>query len=248
LTFSESEGVRYLHFGTPWIQGAMRIKHPHRLVLEYTQDMMAWLMLLAAPKRLLQLGLGAGSCARFLSHYLPAIKQTVVELHQEVILANAIMFGTKSDASLSIIHDDASRFMASSKDSYWPVILADLYDADARGPTCDNTSFYQNCYRSLTAPGLMVLNLFGSHASWKPNYRAISKAFGTEPLVLNPSEAGNVVVIASKGPSMHWPPNEQKTDCDRYLRQRAVLLKTALELPTARWIKPVAEYLCRPQV
>ncbi|NCX01529.1 MAG: hypothetical protein EBV72_01480 [Betaproteobacteria bacterium] len=49
LTFSESEGVRYLHFGTPWIQGAMRIKHPHRLVLEYTQDMMAWLMLLAAP-------------------------------------------------------------------------------------------------------------------------------------------------------------------------------------------------------
>ncbi|MBM3370222.1 MAG: spermidine synthase [Betaproteobacteria bacterium] len=248
MTFSESEGVRYLHFGTPWIQGAMRIKYPHRLVLDYTQDMMAWLILLAAPKRLLQLGLGAGSCARFLLHHLPDTKQTVVELHQEVILANAIMFGTKSDASLSIIHDDANRFMASAKDSYWPVILADLYDADARGPACDGAKFYQNCYRSLAAPGLMVLNLFGSHASWKPNYRAISEAFGTEPLVLNPGEAGNVVVIASKGPTMHWPTSEQKADCERYLRRRAGLLKTALKLPTARWIKPIAEYLHRPRV
>ncbi|MEY2796696.1 MAG: hypothetical protein RLZZ119_177, partial [Pseudomonadota bacterium] len=34
------------------------MKQPHQLVLDYTQDMMAWLMLLEAPDRLLQLGLG----------------------------------------------------------------------------------------------------------------------------------------------------------------------------------------------
>ncbi|NCW98692.1 MAG: hypothetical protein EBW71_06870, partial [Betaproteobacteria bacterium] len=68
LHFSEDQGVRYLHFGTPWIQGAMRIRVPHRLVLDYTQDMMAWLMLMSVPDRVLHLGLGAGACVRFFGH------------------------------------------------------------------------------------------------------------------------------------------------------------------------------------
>ena len=37
-TLSESEGIRYLHFGTEWIQGAMRIRKPAELVLAYTQQ------------------------------------------------------------------------------------------------------------------------------------------------------------------------------------------------------------------
>ncbi len=28
VTLSEQEGVRYLHFGTEWIQGAMRLRWP----------------------------------------------------------------------------------------------------------------------------------------------------------------------------------------------------------------------------
>ena len=27
-TISEADGVRYLHLGTPWVQGAMRIRKP----------------------------------------------------------------------------------------------------------------------------------------------------------------------------------------------------------------------------
>ena len=40
-TLSEFEGVRYLHLGTPWVQGAMRIRKPRQLELEYVQRMMA---------------------------------------------------------------------------------------------------------------------------------------------------------------------------------------------------------------
>jgi len=44
VTISEARGVRYLHLGTPWIQGAMKIDDPLVLNLEYVQRMMAWLL------------------------------------------------------------------------------------------------------------------------------------------------------------------------------------------------------------
>ena len=44
-TISESDGVRYLHLGTPWVQGAMRIRKPLGLELEYIQRMMAWMLM-----------------------------------------------------------------------------------------------------------------------------------------------------------------------------------------------------------
>ena len=46
VTFSEEGGVRTLHFGTHWVQGAMRIKKPDQIELEYAQQMMAGLLFL----------------------------------------------------------------------------------------------------------------------------------------------------------------------------------------------------------
>ena len=41
IEVSEEGGVRYLHFGSDWVQGAMRIQRPNALELPYTRDMMA---------------------------------------------------------------------------------------------------------------------------------------------------------------------------------------------------------------
>ncbi len=46
VTFSEIGGVRYLHFGTDLIQGAMRIRDPDEIYLGYNQQMMARLLFL----------------------------------------------------------------------------------------------------------------------------------------------------------------------------------------------------------
>jgi spermidine synthase len=45
IDISEESGVRYLHFGSDWVQGAMRIRKPDALELEYTREMMAGLLL-----------------------------------------------------------------------------------------------------------------------------------------------------------------------------------------------------------
>ena len=68
---SEHDGVRYLHLGTPWVQGAMRIARPEHVELEYVQRMLAVLLWLPTEdlddpdQRAVQLGLGAGALSRF---------------------------------------------------------------------------------------------------------------------------------------------------------------------------------------
>ena len=90
IEISEEGGVRYLHFGSRWIQGAMRIARPYALELEYTRDMMVPLLLRRGagwPRSVLQIGLGAASLTRFLHRYRPRAAQTIVEIEPRVIAA-----------------------------------------------------------------------------------------------------------------------------------------------------------------
>src|SRR5947209_18084876 len=86
IDVSEEHGVRYLHFGSSWIQGAMRVARPWALELEYTREMM---MPLAArddrawPASVLQIGLGAASVTKFLYRYRPKASITALEIIPE---------------------------------------------------------------------------------------------------------------------------------------------------------------------
>src|SRR5574343_50353 len=86
IDISEESGVRYLHFGSDWVQGAMRIRKPDALELSYTREMMAGLLLRDAPwpARVLLIGLGAGSLAKFVHRHVPQAQVTVVEILPEV--------------------------------------------------------------------------------------------------------------------------------------------------------------------
>ena len=69
IQVSEEKGVRYLHFGSRWVQGAMRIGRPWALELEYTRLMMMPLVVHHGrdwPASVLQIGLGSASFTRFL--------------------------------------------------------------------------------------------------------------------------------------------------------------------------------------
>ena len=87
IEVSEERGVRYLHFGSHWIQGAMRVARPWALELEYTREMMLPLAVRddpAWPATVLQIGLGAASVTKFLYRYRPKASIMVVEIMPEV--------------------------------------------------------------------------------------------------------------------------------------------------------------------
>ena len=199
ITLSESDGVRYLHFGTEWVQGAMRMARPFALELEYQQQMMAAGLLLPEPRRVVLLGLGAGALAKFCWRSCDTAQITVVELSPSVVdVARRWFRLPPDDERLAVVVEDARAFVeqpAQRDGADW--LLVDLYDSAARGPVYDDAAFYAACRTCLRPPGVAAFNLFGRR--FGPSFEAITAAFGTHVVVLPRTAAGNRIVLAYRG-------------------------------------------------
>ncbi len=234
ISFSEQAGIRYLHFGSRWVQGAMRIARPDALALAYIRDMMAWLMLLDPPREILQLGLGAASLTRFCHRRMPESRITVVEIDPDVVAVARRWFGLPApDSRLRIHVGDAGRFVAKpALAGRFGVIQVDLYDAAAAGPVRDSARFYADCHRLLAEPGVLVVNLFGRHASFQRSRQRVAARFG-QSAVIDPLEAGNLILFGFKGPPIRTS--------RRLLIQRGRDIRSRYGLATTRWAQAFGE-------
>lgn len=230
VTISEHDGVRYLHFGSEWVQGAMRIARPFALELEYQQQMMAPLLFVPEPRRVVQLGLGAAALAKACWRALPGAEILAVEISPEVAAAARQWFKLPASDRLTVTVDDAESFVAHPRRraiADW--LQVDLYDAEARGPVCDDPTFYRNCRKLLARPGVAAFNLFGR--SFEPSFGRIARAFDDRAIVLPEAEAGNRIVLAFTGATLRLPFAE--------LYRRAGDIEQAHRLPARRWVSGI---------
>jgi spermidine synthase len=235
VTFSEEGGVRYLHFGTEWVQGAMRLSKPDHIELEYAQQMMAWLLFLETPKRIVQLGLGTGSLTKFAHRFLKRAQVEAVELNPAVVIAARTMFSLPADdARLTVRETDAWEFV-NDRANHGTVgaLQIDLYDATARGPVLDSVAFYRAARACLTQAGVVTVNLFGDHPSFVRNMKRLNEAFDGRVVALPEVHDGNRIAIAFSGPAIDVP--------FKQLLERAKLLETQLPLPARKWVKGLQE-------
>ena len=238
-TISEERGVRYLHLETPWIQGAMRIRQPTKLELEYIQRMMVW-TLLRDPEhwddtRCLQLGLGAAAITKF-CHSVLRLPTTAVELNPAVIHICRTWFHLpEDDDRLRVLHADAARYVDDDQQvASADALCVDLYDHEAASPVLDDEDFYRACWRVLDDGGVMTVNLFGREASFDRSAERIPAAFGAERMaMLKPTSDGNTIVLAWKG--FDLPDRE-------VLAQRAETLQTKWDLPARKWLKLLSTF------
>ncbi|SAL50673.1 spermidine synthase-like protein [Caballeronia turbans] len=236
VTFSEEGGVRYLHFGTEWVQGAMRLKKPDHIELEYAQQMMAWLLFVGTPERIVQLGLGAAALTKFCYRFLKPANVEAVELNPAVVIAARAMFELPyDDARLTVTERDAWEFV-NDRGNHGTIgaLQIDLYDATARGPVLDSVSFYRACRACLTPEaGVVTINLFGDHPSFVRNMRHLNEAFDHRVIALPEVHDGNRVAIAFAGPAL-----DVSFDA---LDARAKLIEAQLGLPARKWVKGLAQ-------
>ncbi|WP_296659804.1 spermidine synthase [Paraburkholderia sp.] len=235
VTFSEEGGVRYLHFGTEWVQGAMRLRKPHHIELEYAQQMMAWLLFLATPARIVQLGLGAAALTKFAHHFLRPAKVEAIELNPAVVVAARTMFELPSDdARLTVRELDAWDFV-NDRANHGTIgaMQIDVYDATARGPVLDSVAFYRAVRLCLTNAGIATINLFGDHPSFVRNMKRLNEAFEGRVIALPEVHEGNRVALAFSGPALEVT--------YAALEKRARVLETTLGLPAHAWVKAVRE-------
>ena len=231
VTLSEEDGVRYLHFGTEWIQGGMRIARPWQLELEYQRQMMSVALFLPEPDHILQLGLGAAALTKFCYRNLPAAEVTAVELSAEVIDAARQWFGLpEDDARLDVVQEEAREYLGNLRAAGradW--LQVDLYDSAARGPVHDDVDFYRLCRRALRLPGIASFNLFGGR--FEPSFRAICSAFDDRVLAGPEVDEGNRIVLAFTGPRIDAPL--------AVLNERAASLESAWRLPFRGWLAQI---------
>jgi spermidine synthase len=202
IEVSEERGVRYLHFGSDLVQGAMRIARPWSLELEYTREMMMPLLLRAArgwPASVLQVGLGSASTTKFLYRNRPRAKITVLEIVPEVVAAARQFFKLPDDpARLRVEICDGHDYMA-TRSRQFDLILVDGFDGEGRAGMLDTMPFYLNGRERLSERGMMAINLIDRGMSVGASIRRIREAFDDRVLVLPMPAAGNTVALAAKG-------------------------------------------------
>ncbi len=238
-TISEFDGVRYLHLGTDWVQGAMRMRSPRKLELEYIQRMMAWLLWRPSDAlgqgHAVQLGLGAGALTRF-SHQVLRWRTTAVEINPSVIAANQLWFHLPADdALLQVLQADAAHWVqADAHLQTVDALCVDLYDHEAAAPVLDDEAFYRACRGVLAPGGLMAVNLFGRDSSFARSAARVAAAFGADQVwQLAPTAEGNTVLVAGRGVVV--PDRETLT-------ARADVIEARFGLKARKWLRMVRPY------
>lgn len=226
IEISEERGVRYLHFGSAWVQGAMRIARPWALELEYTRQMMMPLALRDDPRwpeSVLQIGLGAASVTRFLHRHRLGARITVIEILPEVVSAARQFFKLPDDPRVFVEIGEGHDYLAGSERRY-DLIVVDAFDDKGRSGMIDSVPFYMNCRDRLRRNGVASFNFLARSRGAAPAIARIREAFGERTWVLPQTEAGNIVVLGGVA-----PPERQRLD---ELRAAALRLKeqTGLDL------------------
>lgn len=234
-TFSEDEGVRYLHLGTPLVQGAMRLNNPDVIELEYVQKMMSWMLFHDSPEHLVQLGLGCGTLAKFNHLHFPQSRVTAVELNSAVIEIGRTHFRLpQNSAHFHVEHMDAYDFILDTNNHGTVDILQiDLYDEIADGPVFDSPEFYQASAACLTENGIMTTNLFGNHHCHEKNLDAMQEAFDAV-VWFPPVDGENMIALAFK--------NSPVIDFST-LSQRASQIRRQTGLFAKQWVIELKEWM-----
>ncbi len=225
---SEKFGVRSLHIGSDTIQSSMRIARPYDLEIGYTRAMMAFMLFMRDPRKVMMIGLGGGSLAKFVHRRLPNASTTVVELDPRVVAVARQYFRLpEEDPRLRIIIGDGATYLETVK-SKSNVIIVDGYGAEAQAPALSTPAFYRSCHAALSRYGILVVNLWGGGKDYNDCVRRINVAFERKVLSLPAGKLGNIAVLAFK----HAPGRPQLDN----LRNAAQQLETELGLEFSRFL------------
>ena len=223
VAVSEAGGVRFLHIGGDAIQSAMRLSAPDRLELHYTRAMMAFLLVHPQPRRVLMVGLGGGSMARFLHQACPRAGVLALEVSPDVVAAARRHFEFPEDGPrLSVVLQDGAAWVPAHPASADVILLDAFVDGDQVPDLCTE-SFYAAARAALTEPGVLVQNFMADDSRLDRHVARMEAAFGGKATLLQAADRVNMIAMVFRGgpARVSW----------KELRKRADLLSARHDLP-----------------
>lgn len=160
----ELGNIRSLLANWAFVQSAMSIDDPDRLILDYTRRMMGFLLFNPAPETIEIIGLGGGSLAKYCHRYLPDTSIVAVEIDPEVIAVREQFFMPPESDRFEIVCDDGAAFVRRDA-GHCDILLVDGFDKDGQPAQLCSSEFYRDCHARLNSGGILVVNLCDDH--WK---------------------------------------------------------------------------------
>ena len=103
--------LRFLQFDLERVQSLMRRDDPDALCLRYTRKMMTFLLFNPQPRRILIVGLGGGSLAKFCYRCLPSATITAVEIDPDVMALREEFRVRPDDARFRVLQCDGVEYI-----------------------------------------------------------------------------------------------------------------------------------------
>lgn len=188
-----------LYFSIQDVQSKMHILRPDELQFEYTRLMMGFLLLITRPRKLLMIGLGGGSLAKFCYRHLSDVHITVVEINPHVIALRKDFAVPDDDEKFTIIQTDAAKYVQTT-DAQFDVVLADGFDVTGLPEALSTGQFYEDCRNVLSPAGVFVANLHRCSKLFDVYSDRMEAAFDLPPFLVNDPSATNCIAFAGKHP------------------------------------------------
>jgi len=158
----ELGNIRSLLANWAFVQSAMSIDDPDRLMLDYTRRMMGFLLFNPSPRVIEIIGLGGGSLAKYCHRYLPDTSIVAVEIDPEVIAVREQFFMPPESDRFEIVCNDGAEFVRQDTRGC-DVLLVDGFDKDGQPAQLCSSEFYRDCHSRLNLGGILVINLCDDH-------------------------------------------------------------------------------------
>lgn len=194
----EDRTTRSLHFDNGPVQSRMYLADPYSLALTYTRHLMACLLFRPEPKRVLQIGLGGGSAAKFLWHYFPETDTCVVEQTPEVLEIAYEYFALPRDGRLAVQIGNGVEFVCADRAGPgYDLLMVDAYEAHQMCPQVAQQGFVNACRERLAPGGVLTMNLWsGRREAYHAALEALALGFDHRVLVLPVPGKSNVIALA----------------------------------------------------
>ncbi len=197
---------RSLHFGTEPKQSSMRLDNPVSLVLSYTRAMTTALLFVPEMRRVLLIGLGGGSLAKFILHHFPQCRLDVVEFRPLVYSVARQWFELPDDPRMTLHFGDGGEFMRSADPAQhgnYDLILVDAFEAMGISDSVCSSVFFDACRGRLSDRGMMAINLWSrDRVSLDHILDYLADSFSGEMLRLPVGGKENVIALAGTLPGM----------------------------------------------
>ncbi|MFZ2654494.1 MAG: fused MFS/spermidine synthase [Victivallales bacterium] len=156
----DHNGFRHMVFNpNKGSQGIWNPKMPDELISNYCRFTTIFLpAVIAPPKRVLFIGLGAGIVPRFLRKQFPDTVIDIVEVDGEIPGIAENYFGFRKDVRINITIGDGRDFMNRNNEKY-DVIFIDAYNSECIPFQLTTEEFYRKVRDSLAPDGVMTANV-----------------------------------------------------------------------------------------